>query len=37
LPVPTNYTLFRPVEGSQVSEFLEKLDDSFNRRNGRST
>ncbi len=32
--VPINHTLFRPVEGSKVSEFLEKLDDGFNPRYG---
>lgn len=32
--VPINHTLFRPVEGSKVSEFLEKLDSGFNPRYG---
>ncbi|WP_374566556.1 esterase/lipase family protein [Ideonella sp.] len=32
--VPINHTLFRPVEGSKVSEFLEKLDNGFNPRYG---
>jgi hypothetical protein len=32
--VPINHTLFRPVTGSKVSEFLEKLDDGFNPRYG---
>ncbi len=27
---PINHTLFKPVVGSKVSEFLEKLDDGFN-------
>ncbi|HWR77939.1 MAG TPA: hypothetical protein VN283_12125 [Thiobacillus sp.] len=34
MPVPISHTRFRPVEGSQVNEFLEKLDDGFNPRNG---
>ena len=32
--VPINHTLFKPVTGSKVSEFLEKLDDGFNPRYG---